>query len=646
MAKACRSLPPEQGGPPSSSDEAPVALARVKRFNGQAKSQLVTAIQEARVPIAPPVGFTREQLEFAVTTQAKASASGGGGGNKEWRGPSWQFRLGYDGWLSALYNLLGNAELQTPMGRKFVPRPWYKGNGEPVPQRDPLYCAIDNTLSFGKSVERSKREYNRRKYHSDRERQARLRPVDEGDQLDISAFEKPRQLDDTKSRKQEVVANLSLKVAPPANEAVYHGRPWDRDVFDLSVNVWTSLAANGFHHIAPSTMIELVDDDSDMVRVIHHTENAQYHERYLTSDELGECLDNSTDYLTGNDLLDPTLLTVHAAERVFEMNGNGFSAFTREEMDDFMAVRVSKRQVGLAYQPPVEFILDKRGVAHSVVDASSTELRPTIPSVEVDNLRTQHTLVVEQIERQRSLAKTMVPSKPSPTVTAYAEQVSEEVVAEQDSIRYDNYWRKRMGNPSARYQKWLADHAYGQYHDREDQEYELFNIARSIVFLDSVPEVRLEFGYTFTVSPTAAKARKAMVAARKWAARNMPTFVPEQQVGPCVPRKKPRTMDDIDAEKATAEIIADRVSRGFGIHNDTENELLAKQLSHRLSNAPAPINPRLDDVAAMLAKQEGDEGLGQTASGILFVDTQKELVFEQKEILLPNGYRHKVPLTK
>lgn len=107
-----------------------------KMFSSAMPMRTTTVINEIDVELIQE--FKRLGLATA------RSSEGGGGGGKEWR-PSWN--KDYGGGI-ALWNLLANAELMTPVGRKFIPNPHYKGNGLSPPQKDPLATHFDNVVDL------------------------------------------------------------------------------------------------------------------------------------------------------------------------------------------------------------------------------------------------------------------------------------------------------------------------------------------------------------------------------------------------------------------------------------------------------------------------------------------------------------------
>lgn len=137
----------------------------------------------------------------ASKPRSNGASGGGSGGNKEWS-PSWNWEFGKQaGPLVAVFNLLANAELLTPVGRQFKPDSEYRGDGSVIPpQRSPHACHFDNVYD----MEGAKLDYQSRTFHSKRSRgwpqnksashldddlpKLILVKPQQNDRLDISAF--------------------------------------------------------------------------------------------------------------------------------------------------------------------------------------------------------------------------------------------------------------------------------------------------------------------------------------------------------------------------------------------------------------------------------------------------------------------------
>lgn len=116
------------------------------------KSQLSVAVAEM---IRPQPAVPDKVLQLVANNGLLVGGGGGGGGGRR-KGEyvmRWNHKLGGG---NALYNLLANAYILTPIGRKFVPDPNYKGDGEVPPQKEPLATTFDPSLPYDRAVEKAK----------------------------------------------------------------------------------------------------------------------------------------------------------------------------------------------------------------------------------------------------------------------------------------------------------------------------------------------------------------------------------------------------------------------------------------------------------------------------------------------------------
>lgn len=151
----------------------PLGPAKLK---GKGKQTPVTRLKTGMTGVAKAVAEVHQlpaRLEPKLSQLLKASppTGGDGGGSKEgWR-PRWNNSWG-DG--IAWWNLLANAELMTPIGRKFLPDPDYKGEGLSPPQHDPLCCHIDNVVPFDQALLEAREKAKQKTMHSQRVRAKRM----------------------------------------------------------------------------------------------------------------------------------------------------------------------------------------------------------------------------------------------------------------------------------------------------------------------------------------------------------------------------------------------------------------------------------------------------------------------------------------
>lgn len=153
------------------------------------KPQPVTRLKVPRNQLAEAVALpvrldvNAEQVIHKLKLMKSAAPSGGGtsGGDKEgWR-PRWNNSWG-DG--IAWWNLLANAELMTPVGRRFIPDPHYQGDGLSPPQRDPLVYYINNVIPWDHALLEAREKANKATLHSQRQRaqhkELKEKPPDNG----------------------------------------------------------------------------------------------------------------------------------------------------------------------------------------------------------------------------------------------------------------------------------------------------------------------------------------------------------------------------------------------------------------------------------------------------------------------------------
>jgi hypothetical protein len=146
---------------------------------GKEKGVPLTRLRQQRTGIAEAVAkavqFKQPTLPVVLPFKmVEASATGGqppSGSDKEgWR-PRWNNKWG-EGipFLGAVWNLLANAELMTPIGRRFIPNPEYSGNGLSPPQKEPQVCYIDNVLPFDQALLKARAHSISATEHSRKER--------------------------------------------------------------------------------------------------------------------------------------------------------------------------------------------------------------------------------------------------------------------------------------------------------------------------------------------------------------------------------------------------------------------------------------------------------------------------------------------
>lgn len=135
---------------------------------------VVTSIEvaiAARKAVAPLVQDNQED-DVPFDPAEEAHASGGDTpppkGDTEWY-PSWQFDSKEPAW----FNVMRNAYIMKPLGRKFIPDPAYNGTGEcPLPQRTALHCEIkwNNVVSFEEARDEAEQAAQRKIDNSMRSR--------------------------------------------------------------------------------------------------------------------------------------------------------------------------------------------------------------------------------------------------------------------------------------------------------------------------------------------------------------------------------------------------------------------------------------------------------------------------------------------
>lgn len=120
----------------------------------KAKVTPITAAIKSVVPVRKEPFISEIDVELALefkrlglATKATNSGGSGKGGDSSWR-PRWNHSFGGG---VAVWNLLANAELMTPIGRRFIPDPNYNGDGLSPPQKDPRACYFDNVYDLAEA---------------------------------------------------------------------------------------------------------------------------------------------------------------------------------------------------------------------------------------------------------------------------------------------------------------------------------------------------------------------------------------------------------------------------------------------------------------------------------------------------------------
>lgn len=218
-------------GDPATAKRNPLAEAMSVDSYGQA-AKLEQVVDDLPVKLAPKV------------SSPPASSSGGDGGGtvQEWR-PRWQYGEDDTFILAGLYNLLGNAQLMWPVGRRFRPDPSYNGDGLCPPQPDSMLCVINNVYD----LEEARQDYLRRTSNSIESsygRQYRLHLMREGKEV---------------SDEPVVVGSTE----PAANEQ--DNPPWD-DEHEVELHEMLRGAANEEEHGYPPRNKE----DEKLVEMYQH----------------------------------------------------------------------------------------------------------------------------------------------------------------------------------------------------------------------------------------------------------------------------------------------------------------------------------------------------------------------------------------
>ena len=268
--------------------------------------------------------------EYLANTVATATTSNGGpskGGGKEWLGPTWQFTE-HCGLYGALMNLLGNAELMTPIGKKrerFVPDPDYCGEGLSPPQHDHLHCAINNVLDLSKALDMAREKAVKATYHSQRGRT--LHTVEDRKQASPpSSLPSPTR--DVIRRKQQVLQDLHLRVneeqgqfhgppKPAENDDTYTGDTVGYDFHFLGVDFALALQLNGVAYLSPCTQIALTGHG--MVEILHRLENGCLWYKEMSEYALQELIDMRVGHLTEDSFSSDMQLQSAVAEEVLQI---------------------------------------------------------------------------------------------------------------------------------------------------------------------------------------------------------------------------------------------------------------------------------------------------------------------------------------
>lgn len=312
----------------------------------------------ARKLVAPRVQDNQEDtVPFEPDELAQASSGDTPPPNEgtEWY-PTWEFDTNELAWV----NLIRNAYIMKPLGRKFRPDPSYNGKGEcPLPQRTALHCEIkwDNVVPFEDALEEARAEAFRKRDRSMRSRGGdSLTPVTR----DYPGYESsgqpkiPEPPAPSDAVKQMPAANQETHLSPSEmgyKDSTLSGDTDDpRDVhlqslWHFPVNVSMSLYAEGYARLSNSYWAWMKGEEICVGSCIS--------EMYNVETRMGEMdfyhdLENGCDCLLPQDMVSPDYLTDEAVEAIFDSipsaNTNEFLTWSTTDLNRFhLMVETSRR---------------------------------------------------------------------------------------------------------------------------------------------------------------------------------------------------------------------------------------------------------------------------------------------------------------
>lgn len=364
-----RHYPPPRGKGRVSGKAKNQQLKRVTRdsVEEQIRSQfnvaggVVTSLEvavAARKAVTPVLQDNQED-ESPFEPEALAHTSSGDtpppSEDTEWY-PTWQFDESEPAWC----NLLRNAYLMKPLGRKFRPDPSYNGKGEcPTPQRTALHCAIrwNNVVPFEDALEEARSEAFMKTDNSMRSRGSdALTPVTR----DYPGYESsgqpkiPKPQEPSDAVKQAPAANDNTHLS--SEEMGYKDSTLSGDTDDprdvqlqhlwyLSANVGLALYKDGFTALSNDYWAWVVGEQvcvgklvSEMYTVEVRMDEMEFYHR----------LETGCDYLIPQDMVSPVLLTNEAVEVIFgnlpSAPSNEFMTWSSTDLNRFhLMVETSRR---------------------------------------------------------------------------------------------------------------------------------------------------------------------------------------------------------------------------------------------------------------------------------------------------------------
>lgn len=607
------------------------------------------------------------------------SGSSSDGSGKEWPGPTWQWTdRAEEFFLGALYNLLGNAELMTPVvkgkrseltgrnTRQFTPEPDYCGDGLIPPQRPALHCEIrhDNVIDFKTAMRKAKRVALTRKWHSDREAANRR-----GDEVStvgpVYASLPGPAIQQEASYPPKDGAPVTLQVV--GEPTTYRGDTREQDLQYLPINVGLAMHCKGYVYLSPEVYIERSGPDT--VTILHRNKYGLLFERTVDEDRFYEALDDGVCNLLPEDVLSPTKLTAGAAEVVLDLPSANTHALwdcgphvmethwwewlikSRHTESPIVFTNSPKTSDGVPLArvdlvtcgewesdpsidcwdiPVLEDRCESKGVPSNWVEAryqmeQDQQGEDDMYSQEVEDARARHHQLVSESVTYVNFPKPITQQELD--AAGYhlwnIEQMYEPRIEGLHSVW--NLDTSKMKD-DVLYQLWLMERRFSSY-PRVDESYSIAHKSRAQQFLSSVPVMELDQPIEVIFG---GKVKMFMTKA----GRDIKSFFKRMLTPP--PKVEPLDLSTAPVWAISElEAMDTKIMSGSEVINDAVNHQESERLSEMLEEELSPVlpPPKVDEQAAKVAISEKMKEL--YSSGGIYLGTVPGLERTEAGLILP-----------
>lgn len=570
----------------------------------------------------------------AALQQPKPQSSvthGGGGGTKEWY-PTWEF----DPDQPAVWNLLWNARMLTPIKRRFRPDPDYNGSGEcPRPQHPGMHCPImyNNVVSFEEAVAEARIKSLKKSANSQASRKGNpFKPTVRADwELDnweppqqgkVEATPPPTYKQDTPSPAFMAMkaANTSLLTPPPipsglsteAEEAMAseyldweedanHRMRWDpafkqeqpstslsdmrnehpylQALWYYPITVAMGLEG-GTTALSPSYRCREQGDEVHIIADIHP--EVQYIHR-LPSEEFFYLLETGVDGLLVQDMVDEFNLEDRAVEYLFQLSSELTNELMGCERNELLQLWSDERLAKINFN-----MHDPYHPAYNAPTVTQDEQRGW--RAEFQKGYTRLALACSMKEHHRkakeSYAKTSTPwlNSPAPAVEAPTTppKVDTQNKGECWQFLYDRRTERLLQQEECQYQLWLLETSHYNHQPTHDREITTtMDFHHRCQFFDSVDEY-----YNFiSPPPKESKVKQVLkdVGRRLKAWMNEPLFEVGDEAMDVAPPPSPTPAEVVAASNQ----IARRVARDKTAHDEAYDLEWLESLGDQPNEPPA-----------------------------------------------------------